>query len=155
MRQTQVFELKSHQNNHKPPLSRSEVMARVHSKDTRPEKSVRSLLHAMGYRFRLHRRDLPGSPDIAFPSRKAVIFVHGCFWHGHKCKRGDRVPKNNMDYWIKKRTRNMLRDKQNKKDLESLGWKVLVVWECELKDLSALKKKLIAFLNDFDVKKCE
>lgn len=155
MRQTQVFELKSHQNNNKPPLSRSEVMARVHSKDTRPEKAVRSLLHAMGYRFRLHRSDLPGSPDITLPGRGVVIFVHGCFWHGHKCKRGDRVPKSNTDYWIKKRTRNMLRDKQNKKDLESLGWKVLVVWECELKDLSALKKKLIAFLNDFDVKKCE
>lgn len=122
-------------------------MARVKGKDTGPEQAVRSLLHALGYRFRLHRRDLPGSPDIVFPGRKAVILVHGCFWHGHACKRGSRTPKANADYWISKIGRNTARDARTRAELEALGWRVLVVWECEIKDRVALADKLQAFLG--------
>lgn len=122
-------------------------MARVRSEDTGPEKILRSLLHTMGFRFRLHRRDLPGSPDIVLPSRKAAIFVHGCFWHGHNCKRGDRPPKTNAEYWSRKRVGNVTRDKKRRAELVALGWRVLVVWECEIKDAQALRDKLRAFLE--------
>ena len=148
MRQTRVFVLKSHPNANSKQLSRSEVMAKVLSKDTKPEIIVRSLLHAMGYRFRLHRKDLPGSPDIVLPGKKAVIFVHGCFWHGHDCKRGDRPPVNNAEYWNNKRSRNVARDAQHIIELESLGWRVLVIWECEIKRTQDLKGRLISFLDD-------
>lgn len=117
-------------------------MRAVKDKNTRPEQAVRSLLHALGYRFRLHRRDLPGSPDIVLPGRKAVIFVHGCFWHGHACKRGSRVPKANADYWISKIGRNAARDARTLAELEALGWRVLVVWECEIKDVAGLAARL-------------
>lgn len=129
------------------PLTRSEMMARVRSKDTKPEKLVRSLLHALGYRFRLHRRDLPGSPDIVLPARKVAIFVHGCFWHGHSCKRAGRLPKTNADFWAKKLADNLARDARNRSALENLGWKVLVVWECELKDEAALTNLFCTFLS--------
>lgn len=122
-------------------------MRAVKGKNTRPELAVRSLLHALGYRFRLHRRDLPGSPDIILPSRKAVIFVHGCFWHGHTCKRGSRTPKANAEYWISKIGRNMARDARTRAELEALGWRVLVVWECEVKDRDTLSDKLRVFLG--------
>lgn len=122
-------------------------MRAVKGKNTRPEQAVRSLLHALGYRFRLHRRDLPGSPDIVLPGRKAVIFVHGCFWHGHDCKRGSRTPKTNADYWVSKIGRNMARDARTRAALEAQGWRVLVVWECEIKDEEALAAKLRAFLG--------
>lgn len=125
-------------------------MARVRSEDTGPEKTLRSLLHAMGYRFRLHRQDLPGSPDVVLPGRRAAIFVHGCFWHGHDCKRGDRPPKTNAEYWSRKRAGNVTRDKKRRAELEALGWRVLVVWECEIKDAEALKDKLRAFLEGTD-----
>lgn len=128
-------------------LTRSEMMSRVRSKDTGPEKRVRSLLHALGYRFRLHRRDLPGSPDIVLPARKVAIFVHGCFWHGHGCKRAGRLPKTNADFWAKKLAANLARDARNRSALENLGWKVLVVWECELKDEAALTNLFCAFLS--------
>ncbi len=122
-------------------------MRAVKSKNTRPEQAVRSLLHALGYRCRLHRRDLPGSPDIVFPGRKAVIFVHGCFWHGHGCTRGSRMPKANADYWVGKLARNMARDAKAKSNLEALGWRVLTVWECEIKDAAMLADRLRDFLG--------
>lgn len=122
-------------------------MRAVKGKNTRPEQAVRSLLHSLGYRFRLHRRDLPGSPDIVLPGRKAVIFVHGCFWHGHDCKRGGRTPKANADYWVGKIGRNMARDARTRAELEAQGWRVLVVWECEIKNKTALAGSLQDFLE--------
>lgn len=109
-------------------------MRAVRSTDTRPERSVRRLLHARGYRFRLHRRDLPGAPDLVFPGRRAVIFVHGCFWHGHECARGARVPKTNADYWIAKIARTRVRDAHALEALAALGWRAHVVWECGVRD---------------------
>jgi DNA mismatch endonuclease (patch repair protein) len=111
---------------------RSAVMARVRGKDTAPEKAVRSLLHRLGYRFRLHRTDLPGTPDITLPGRRAVILVHGCFWHQHMgCKHAAR-PASNREYWDTKLNSNMARDTTNIRSLKKLGWKVLVVWECRV-----------------------
>lgn len=127
--------------------TRSRVMRAVKGKNTRPEQAVRSLLHSLGYRFRLHRRDLPGAPDITLPGRRAVIFVHGCFWHGHPCKRGNRAPKANAEYWTRKLERNIARDSAAREKLESLGWRVLVVWECEIKDRDALADRFRAFLG--------
>jgi len=129
------------------PLSRSETMRRVHSQDTAPEFSVRSLLHSLGYRFRLHRRDLPGVPDIVFPSRRCVLFVHGCFWHGHECPRGGRIPKTRTAYWLKKRAANLARDARHHQELDDLGWRWLVLWECELKDRETLTQRLATFLG--------
>lgn len=129
------------------PEKRSWTMAQVKSRDTKPEKIVRSLLHRLGYRFRLHRKDLPGRPDIVLPKYRTVVFVHGCFWHGHVgCKRA-RVPVANNDYWRQKLERNTKRDAQNKVLLESLGWRVFVVWECELKAPDLLQARLIDFFN--------
>jgi DNA mismatch endonuclease (patch repair protein) len=117
---------------------RREIMGSVKSKDTTPEKKIRSLLHALGYRFRLHRKDLPGRPDIVLPKYYTVIFVHGCFWHRHPgCKRAS-LPTSNVDYWEKKFERNVERDKENKDKLLKKGWKVLTIWECELKDTGNL-----------------
>lgn len=121
---------------------RSAVMARVGSGDTAPEIFVRSLLHRLGYRFRLHRRDLPGTPDIVMPGRHTVIFVHGCFWHQHtNCSAAAR-PTSNRDYWNAKLDGNIARDKRCQKLLRSLGWKVVVVWECETQNLLRLEKRL-------------
>lgn len=147
MRRTQVSASTSRANDSRQPFTRSEVMARIKGKDTGPEKAVRSFLHALGYRFRLHRKDLPGSPDIVLPGRKAVIFVHGCFWHGHGCKRGSRAPKTNADYWTRKLAGNVARDAKRQAELVVLGWRVLVVWECEMKEAEALMDKLRAFLD--------
>ena len=127
---------------------RSRVMRAVKGKDTGPEMSVRRMLHKLGYRYRLHRKDLPGKPDLVFPGRRAVVFVHGCFWHGHDCKRGARTPKTNTEYWTAKIHRNVERDAQAIKDLETAGWRVIVVWECELRDPDKLQHRLVAFLND-------
>jgi len=124
------------------------IMSRVKSANTAPELLVRSMVHRMGYRFRLHRRDLPGVPDLAFPRLKKVIFVHGCFWHGHDCPRGRRLPQTNAEYWTEKLRKNQARDSRNQARLEELGWEVLVLWECELKDLETLRSKLEAFLAD-------
>lgn len=126
---------------------RSWIMSRIHGKNTSPEKTARSLIHRLGYRFRLHRKDLPGKPDIVFPSRRKVIFVHGCFWHGHNCKRGNRTPKNNREYWVEKIGKNVARDAKNRKELSSLGWSVLVVWECELKNIEELSEKIDNYLT--------
>ncbi|HWU49204.1 MAG TPA: DNA mismatch endonuclease Vsr [Asticcacaulis sp.] len=122
-------------------------MRAVKSKDTAPELRVRRLLHGMGYRYRLHRKDLPGHPDLVFAGRKAVIFIHGCFWHGHDCRRGARMPKTNADYWTVKIGRNRERDARALNALAEQGWRALTLWECELKDESALRQTLRAFLD--------
>lgn len=120
---------------------RSWNMSRIRSKNTKPEIIVRSLLHRMGYRFRLHRKDLPGKPDIVLTKYKTVIFVHGCFWHRHKgCKRCT-TPSTNKDYWLKKFERNIANDRMYKKAIKKDGWKVIIVWECETQLISKLKKR--------------
>ena len=125
---------------------RSAVMARVKGRDTKPELIVRRLLWRLGARYRLDRKDLPGRPDIVMPGRKLAIFVHGCFWHGHDCARGARVPKANRDYWTGKIGRNRARDIETRAALEALGWRVEVVWECDLKDAEALERRLKGLL---------
>lgn len=122
-------------------------MRRVASKNTQLEINVRKLVYSLGYRYRLHRKDLPGTPDLAFISRKKVIFINGCFWHGHKCARGDRLPKTNTEYWKNKIERNIQRDSQNMKLFEKIGWKVLVVWECQIKVKEILEERLKTFLE--------
>jgi len=116
-------------------------MSRVASRHTKPEIEVRRCLHKMGFRFRLHRRDLPGTPDIVLPRLKAVVFVHGCFWHGHNCKRG-HLPATNREFWGSKIQRNKVRDCQHRRSLSALGWRVVEVWECQLKDRVALEVML-------------
>jgi len=122
-------------------------MARVRAKDTVPEMTVRRLVHGMGYRYRLHRGGLPGKPDLTFPKHQKVIFVHGCFWHRHNCRSGAKKPKSNVDYWLAKLARNKERDKTNQRKLRTLGWDVLVLWECRLKDKKALGKHIRKFLG--------
>lgn len=123
-------------------------MANVKGKNTKPELLVRSMLHKMGYRFRLYRKDLPGNPDITLPKFQKVIFVHGCFWHGHeKCKRSKR-PTTNREFWDEKLNKNLLRDKRNIEELNNKGWKSLIVWTCEVKDKNRLKQKLTEFLME-------
>jgi len=129
------------------PEQRSAVMRRVKAKDTAPEMKVRRALTRLGARYRLHRKDLPGAPDIVMPGRKLAIFVHGCFWHGHDCARGARVPKQNRDYWLAKVARNRERDAASRGALEAAGWRVLVLWECGLRDPSALEASLGAVLE--------
>ncbi|WP_376694679.1 very short patch repair endonuclease [Wenzhouxiangella sp. EGI_FJ10305] len=126
---------------------RSRVMRAVKSKDTEPEMAVRRLVYRMGYRYRLHRKDLPGNPDLVFGSRKKVIFVHGCFWHGHDCKRGSRMPKSNRNYWEQKISRNQERDREHLKALKAGGWRALVLWECELKENGEIERRLSEFLE--------
>lgn len=126
---------------------RSAVMRAVPSRDTAPELRVRRLLRSIAPHYRLHRRDIPGSPDIAYIGAKRAIFVHGCFWHGHDCARGARMPKTNVDYWRAKIDRNRARDARHALALSELGWRALTVWECELKDEATLSEKLRAFLS--------
>ena len=126
---------------------RSERMARVRSADTGPEMRLRRLVHGMGFRYRLHRKDLPGKPDLVFPSRRAVIFMHGCFWHRHKGCKLARLPKSRVAFWEAKLEGNRRRDLRNQERLRELGWRVLVVWECELSDLDATAEKVREFLN--------
>ena len=126
---------------------RSAVMARVKSTGTGPEKTLRRILTGLGARYRLHRKDLPGSPDVAMPGRRLAIFVHGCFWHGHDCARGSRVPKANRDYWLAKVARNTARDGRNVADLTAAGWRVETVWECEMKDREGLRGRLATLLE--------
>lgn len=129
--------------------TRSEIMRAVLSKDTSPELIVRRLLHGAGFRYRLHRKDLPGSPDIVFPSRRKAILIHGCFWHRHDCARGARTPKTNVDYWREKIARNVRRDAASNEALLSKGWQFAIVWECETKrqNWESLTSRLKAFLN--------
>lgn len=122
-------------------------MRRVKGRDTGPELTVRRLLWDAGYRYRLHRKDLPGKPDIVLPGRRAVVFVHGCFWHGHDCARGARQPKANADYWKAKIARNVDRDARVQADLIDIGWRPVTVWECELKDPAALEARLREILG--------
>jgi len=126
---------------------RSAVMARVKSQDTGPERLLRKTLTALGARYRLHRKDLPGKPDLVMPGRKLAFFVHGCFWHGHDCARGSRVPKANRDYWLAKVARNRARDDAAAQALTAAGWRVETLWECEMKDAGALKARLAQTLD--------
>lgn len=125
---------------------RSRTMRAVKGADTAPELTVRRLAHRLGYRFRLHRRDLPGCPDLVFPARRKVVFVHGCFWHGHDCRRGARTPSANRDYWVNKIARNVERDSRSVGRLTQMGWSALTLWECQLRDLVALERRLQTFL---------
>ena len=129
------------------PEKRSAVMARVKGRDTGPELKARRLLRSMGLAYRLHRKDLPGAPDIVLPRAKVAVFVHGCFWHGHDCARGARVPKQNRDYWMAKIDRNRARDLKAQAALDALGWRPLVLWECEMKDEVALAARIRALVD--------
>jgi len=126
---------------------RSEIMARVRSKNMRPELFVRKLVFALGYRYRLHARDLPGCPDLVFRPRRKVIFVHGCFWHRHANCALARMPKSRLDFWAPKLEGNRERDEKNKRTLHREGWKVLTVWECELDDAKRLDTRIRRFLD--------
>lgn len=129
------------------PSERSERMGLIRSKDTQPELVLRKLLRNIGFSgYRLHRTDLPGKPDIAFIGRKKAIYVHGCFWHQHKCGKY-KMPKSRNDYWLPKLRRNIERDKDNIEKLQALGWSVLTVWECELKDVDEVSNKVLRFLS--------
>ena len=121
---------------------RSWNMSRIKGKDTKPELIVRSMLHRMGYRFRLHRKDLPGKPDIVLPKYRTVIFVHGCFWHRHKRCKYAYNPKSRVEFWQNKFAGTIERDKRHRRQLKTLGWKVLVIWECQIKKLKTLGNKL-------------
>jgi DNA mismatch endonuclease (patch repair protein) len=126
---------------------RSAVMRRVKGRDTTPEMKVRKALTKLGARYRLHRKDLPGNPDVVLPGRRLAIFVHGCFWHGHDCARGAREPKANRDYWLAKIARNRARDERSRTALTALGWRVETLWECDLKDARALEARLASLLS--------
>ena len=128
------------------PEKRSAVMRRVKGRDTGPEMTVRRALRAIGVGYRLGGAGLPGRPDVVMKGRRAVIFVHGCFWHGHDCARGARQPKANADYWLAKIGRNRERDRTSEEALAAEGWRVLTLWECELKDAEALTARLRSFL---------
>jgi DNA mismatch endonuclease (patch repair protein) len=128
---------------------RSNIMSRIKGADTKPEKAVRSLLHRLGYRFRIHRSELPGKPDIVLPKHSKIIMVNGCFWHGHKyCSKGRTRPASNKRFWNTKIERTIKRDKSNIAKLRRLGWGVLIVWECQTKDESRLERKLLKFMRN-------
>lgn len=129
------------------PLTRSQVMSRIRSTNTKPEMRVRTVAHKLGFRFRLHRTDLPGRPDLVFPSRNSIVFVNGCFWHSHSNCPYNRKPKSSLDYWIPKLEQNASRDRTNRNKLRSMGWNILVIWECETRDSVGLQEKLIKFLG--------
>jgi len=126
--------------------ARSALMSRIRSKDTKPELTVRSMLHRLGYRFRLHRKDLPGRPDIVLPRHHKIILVHGCFWHGHICNLASN-PKSNEQYWTEKIARNRSRDARTLKELRALGWEVLELWECEIRAARGLEERISAFMK--------
>jgi DNA mismatch endonuclease, patch repair protein len=128
------------------PQHRSWLMSRVKGRDTTPELVVRRMLHALGYRYRLHRKDLPGKPDIVFGPRKKIVFIHGCFWHGHRCPKG-RLPKSNAVFWREKIEANKARDRKHARKLRALGWQVLSVWQCHLKEPLAVRQRIVDFLD--------
>ncbi len=132
------------------PEKRSWNMGRIRSKNTKPEIIVRSILHHLGYRFRIHRRDLPGTPDIVLPKYNSIIFVHGCFWHRHPGCSYAYMPKSRIEFWEQKFTDTIKRDERTMDALTKLGWKVLIIWECELKEPEAVVKKLESFLSNSD-----
>ena len=127
---------------------RSLIMAAVRSKDTKPELAVRSLVHALGYRYRLHVSSLPGKPDLVFPGRRKIIFVHGCFWHRHARCRYATSPKTRSDFWQEKFLTNVVRDRRTRQELKKLGWRILTVWQCELKNPQKLEVRIDEFLAD-------
>jgi DNA mismatch endonuclease, patch repair protein len=129
------------------PEQRSAVMRAVKSRDTAPEMKVRKAAHALGLRFRLNRADLPGKPDLVFPAKRTALFVHGCFWHGHNCPRGARMPQTNRAYWQAKISRNMARDKASLAALKKLGWTPRVIWECQTRDNDALSRLIMRQLG--------
>lgn len=130
------------------PERRSENMRQIRGKNTAPELTIRKLCREIGFTgYRIHRKDLPGKPDLAWVGRKLAIFVHGCFWHGHDCAKGIRKPKSNRNYWIPKIERNQQRDAENNTALHALGWKVFIVWECEINEKGLLSRKLQQFLS--------
>ena len=126
---------------------RSEIMRSVKHKDTGPEIALRKMLHRLGYRYKLHAKNLPGKPDIAFPGRRKVIFVHGCFWHGHRCRYG-RLPQSRLEYWQPKIEANRTRDARKANELRRAGWKIAVVWQCELKTSERTLKRVVSFLDE-------
>lgn len=128
------------------PEQRSTQMSKVRSTNTKPELLVRRLVFGLKYRYRLHQKNLPGKPDLVFKARKKVIFVHGCFWHGHKCPLG-RIPKSRVDFWSDKIAKNSSRDQQNIAKLKELGWESFIIWECELKKLAELESRIQNFLG--------
>lgn len=128
------------------PAFRSWLMSRVRSRNTKPEWAVRRLVFSMGYRYRLHDKRLPGTPDLVFPGRKKVIWVQGCFWHGHDCPNGARIPKTNVPFWTQKKRDNQDRDDRNHAALTAMGWKVLVIWECQIRD-PRLRERVRRFLG--------
>src|SRR6266550_7834855 len=129
------------------PEQRSFNMSRIKSRDTRPEMIVRSIIHRLGYRYRLHKKDLPGKPDVVLVRHRKIIDVHGCFFHMHKCRYGSVVPATNAKFWRTKRLSNVERDRRNLKALRRDGWKVMIVWECETRNLQALSKRIEKFLS--------
>jgi DNA mismatch endonuclease (patch repair protein) len=123
-------------------------MSAIKSKNTKPEMVVRQLVHSLGYRYRLHRKDLPGKPDLVFPSRRKIIEVYGCYWHMHDCPYGRVVPKTNAEFWQTKRLSNVTRDAKNSEELAKQGWRVLIIWECEVKDKEKLQERITHFLDN-------
>ena len=132
---------------HKVSEQRSRNMSAIKSKNTKPEIAVRKLLHSMGYRFRLHRKDLPGSPDIVLPKYKTVIFVHGCFWHRHENCKYASIPKTRKEFWESKFKANVKRDKEIQEKIKNIGWKYVVIWECEARNIESIEEKIKRFLN--------
>lgn len=129
------------------PAERSEIMARVRSKNSQPELFVRKLVFALGYRYRLHVKDLPGHPDLAFRKRRKVIFIHGCFWHGHAGCTLARIPKSRLEFWVPKLEGNKQRDRRTERALRKDGWRVLTIWECQLKNTENLESRIRRFLD--------
>ena len=129
------------------PEKRSEIMSRIRGRDTKPEMIVRRIAHGLGFRFRLHRRDLPGSPDLVFPKHRAVIMVHGCFWHRHPGCKYASSPKTRVRFWEDKFEGNVVRDRRNEEALHELGWRVMVIWECETRDHEAVAARIESFLR--------
>ncbi len=129
------------------PAKRSQIMRAIRGKDTTPEVFVRQLVHSLGFRFRLHRRDLPGTPDLVFPSLRRVIFVHGCFWHRHSCRKGRSTPATRRAFWLRKLDGNKIRDVTTRGRLRRMGWKILIVWECQTNAPVRLCERIARFLE--------
>ena len=132
------------------PIQRSYCMSRIRGKDTKPEMVIRRLVHALGYRFRLHARGLPGSPDLVLPRHKKIVFVHGCFWHRHRCRYGQAMPTTRSAFWRSKLEATKVRDIRNRKELGRLGWEVLVIWECQTRKPERLLRRVVQFLLSGD-----
>jgi len=131
-----------------PADKRSEIMRRITSKGTKPEIQVRRLVYCLGFRYRLHKKELPGNPDLVFSKRKKLIFVHGCFWHQHDGCKSSHIPKTRKEYWAPKLARTIRRDKENQAKLRDLGWDILVIWECQVRDIEKLTEKIKTFLEN-------